>query len=178
MYLIEPKGTLILGRGAYGKVLRAVYKNRDVAVKILQKSNCIKYESLKQEANIMNLKHENIIGVLKIVDCKTYGAVISERFDGCDLQNMLDNQTIDLIHRLHILVDITKGLMFCHEHEILHLDLKPQNIFVALNVSGNSERDYVCKLFDFGCSRSRLNKNEHYENAGVSRYQFVLHHNF
>jgi serine/threonine protein kinase len=157
-----------LGRGSYGIVLRASYKKRDVAVKILDKSNNIKYKSLKHEANIINLDHENIIRILKIVDCKEYGAIIMERFDGKCLQNALENHKIDLIHRLYMLWDISKALVFCHSHGIIHADLKPQNVLVAVNVKTAEERGYMCKLFDFGCSTRLHLKHEGFENIGVS----------
>lgn len=159
----------ILGRGAYGVVFRASYKNRDVAVKILEKSNCIKYRSLKQEANILNLNHENIIRILKIVDCEGYGAIIMERCDGSDLQHILDSYKVDLLHRLYMLSDIAKALTFCHSNKIIHLDLKPLNVLVAVRVNGLHGRSYMCKLFDFGCSM-KLHQSETLEGsaAGVS----------
>lgn len=145
---------MILGRGAYGVVLRASYKKRNVAVKILEKSSATKYESLKREANVLNLFHRNIVRILKIVESKTstYGAVIMERFDGRSLQEVLDHHKIDLIHRFHILSDIASALVCCHKHGIIHSDLKPQNVLVAVNVQTNNGRAYLCKLFDFGCS--------------------------
>lgn len=155
----------VLGRGAYGVVFRASYKNCDVAVKVLDKSNCAKYQSIKQEANILNLYHENIIKILKIVDCEGYGAIIMERCDGSDLQHILDSCQIDLLHRLYLLSDIASALMFCHSNKIIHLDLKPLNVLVALNPDAKNGRRYLCKLFDFGCSM-RLQQSDN-ASAGV-----------
>lgn len=144
----------MLGRGAYGIVLRAKYKRSNVAVKILEKANYIKYSSLKKESNIMNLHHENIIKILKIVDCKTHGAVIMERFEGKSLQFVLNQYQVDLVHRLWILTDIARALVCCHENNIVHLDVKPQNVFVAVKKAENNVggRSFICKLFDFGSS--------------------------
>ena len=107
----------ILGRGSYGTVVRyisnqssvshffsnfkfrAAYKNKTVAVKIIEKSNVMKYQSLRNEANILHLDHDNIIGIIKIVDCKTYGAIIMELFNGICLQSVMDIYKIELIHR-------------------------------------------------------------------------------
>lgn len=118
---IHDGADVILGRGAYGIVVRGNYKNGKVAVKILEKSNTRKYHSLHLEANIINLSHKNIIGILKIVDCKSFGAVIMERFEGECLQHCLDYYRVDLIHRLRILNHITSSLVFCHENKIIHL---------------------------------------------------------
>lgn len=156
---------LVLGRGAYGTVIRASYRKQQVAVKILEKSNCTKYQSLRRESNIIDLHHENVIGVLKIVDCRSYGAVIMQRFEGKCLQYILDRDKIDLIHRLSILSDIASALMFCHENRIVHADVKPQNILVAVAPA----RGYLCKLFDFGCSvKIDTVEDDPYKQVGVS----------
>lgn len=168
---VNGKNNAVLGRGAYGIVLRAKYKRCNVAVKILDKKNYNKYSSLKKESNILNLQHhENIIGILKIVDCKTHGAVIMERFEGKSLQFVLNHFHIDLFHRLHILSDIARALDCCHKHKIVHLDVKPQNVFVAVNSSSANDRRYTCKLFDFGSSffEDSFHEGDSYEQLGVS----------
>lgn len=157
----------VLGRGAYGVVFRASYKKRNVAVKVLEKSNGVKYESIKREANILNLVHPNIVRILKIVDCKNYGAIIMERFEGKSLQQVIDQEKIDLLHRLYILSDIAKALIFCHENGIVHSDLKPQNVLVALNSNNLADRPYSCKILDFGCS-SKVDEMFLDSNIGVS----------
>lgn len=42
---------------------------------------------------------------------------------------------------------VISGLVHCHNHLLLHLDVKPANIIV--HISGKT-----CKLSDFGCSRT------------------------
>lgn len=49
---VYDENSVVLGRGAYGIVVRASYKDRNVAVKILEKCNYFKYESLHQVVNI------------------------------------------------------------------------------------------------------------------------------
>ena len=44
---------------------------------------------------------------------------------------------------LHVLKNILKGLEFAHERGALHLDLKPENIFL--------KKDGSVKIGDFGC---------------------------
>lgn len=73
--------------------------SKNVAVKlILEQSKPMKMDSIKQEANILNLKHENIIKILKIDQIK--GFVIMEQFDGKCLQYIIDCFEIALIHRM------------------------------------------------------------------------------
>ncbi|XP_052873867.1 proto-oncogene serine/threonine-protein kinase mos [Anopheles cruzii] len=163
----------ILGRGSYGVVIRASYRGRPVAVKILEKrlhrQHRQRYDSLLNEANALRLRHENIVTVLKVVSGTQYGLVLMERFDGHCLQHILlraNHRSIGIQHKLLILCDIINGLNFCHRHQLVHLDVKPQNVIVTLSGAGPGAtpdhdatpgaclrlRKYLCKLCDFGSS--------------------------
>lgn len=172
----------VLGRGSYGVVIKAAYKGQHVAVKIVEKHRKYRcrYDSLRNEANVLNLKHENMVRVLKIISGARYGLVIMERFDGHCLQSVLNaGYEVTVYHRLLILCDIINGLCFCHRHHIVHLDVKPQNVIVCVVIPGCSAnnrctaiRNYTCKLCDFGSSMA-LNKpsgDESKINRGTIRY--------
>uniref|UniRef100_A0A182NHI5 non-specific serine/threonine protein kinase n=1 Tax=Anopheles dirus TaxID=7168 RepID=A0A182NHI5_9DIPT len=172
----------ILGRGSYGIVIKASYRGRPIAVKILEKRSThrhrTRYDSLLNEANALKLRHDNIVTVLKIVDDVQFGLVLMERFDGYCLQRILSlprNQPIAVQHKLLILCDIISGLCFCHRHKLVHLDVKPQNVIVTINGRANVAdltRNYLCKLCDFGSSM-RLEpwqRNETLVNRGTIRY--------
>lgn len=176
-------GYTVLGRGSYGVVIKARYKGKSVAVKIVEthRKHRSRYDSLRNESNILNLKHENIVRVLKIISGAQYGLVIMERFDGQCLQNILNqNHAITVYHRLLILCDIINGLCFCHRHHIVHLDVKPQNVIVCLLIPGCQSdiqqcahvRNYICKLCDFGSSivLNTLTLNDKSSNRGTIRY--------
>lgn len=146
------KQTVILGRGSYGIVFKATYKEKKAAVKIISKYDQFKFSSLNRERNVLNVNNQHIIKILKIVELREYGAIIMERFENAkNLQFLLDHcEKINLFCRLKILLHITSALKFCHENiKIVHRDLKPDNIMVVLNENRN---DFTCKLFDFGCS--------------------------
>lgn len=145
---------VILGKGSYGIVYNASYKMKKVAVKVISKEDLFKFNSLKRESNILNWRHPNIIRIFKIVDTVDYGAIIMEQFENSKpLQFILDNciqQKMNLLHRIYILQDIASALEYCHSHQVCHGDLKPLNIMVVM--TNGKLRNYVCKLFDFGCS--------------------------
>jgi serine/threonine protein kinase len=50
-------------------------------------------------------------------------------------------------------LDVAKGLAYMHEHLVMHLDLKPQN--VLLHRGADFPRP-ICKLADFGAIQDRL----------------------
>lgn len=168
---------VILGKGSYGIVYNAKYKKKNVAVKVINKEDDFKYDSLKRESNILSWRHENIIRVFKIVDTVDYGAIIMEQFENAKpLQYILDNcvqRKVDLVHRLRILRDIASALEYCHLHEVCHADLKPLNIMIV--VPDGKSQNYICKLFDFGCSfKTDINDKNNNEGSaqmlGTVRY--------
>ena len=40
------------------------------------------------------------------------------------------------------MVDLLKALQHLHDHDLVHMDIKPENIFIGM--------DGICKLGDFG----------------------------
>lgn len=54
--------------------------------------------------------------------------------------------------RFHIMHDVAKGMAYLHEHEIIHRDIKPQNI--GIDYEGNAV------IFDFGLVKELLPKDK------------------
>ncbi|XP_011292318.1 uncharacterized protein LOC101893785 [Musca domestica] len=156
----------LLGRGAFGTVIKAIYKANPVAVKIMKNSKDVNNQVMLNEAHILNWKHPNIVRLLKIESTPNFAIIIMERFNGDCLQNILDTMDLTVLHRINIAMDITSGLLYCHKRGLLHMDVKPQNIMLSLNKfqhnivkSSLTQRLYVCKLCDFGSSLKITNEN-------------------
>lgn len=62
------------------------------------------------------------------------------------LQTLLDdsNFTLSKENRLGFALDISAGLKYCHENDIIHMDVKPKNILIG--------EDGICRICDFGNS--------------------------
>ncbi|KAL3797419.1 hypothetical protein HJC23_010545 [Cyclotella cryptica] len=67
-------------------------------------------------------------------------------------KNLTNNQKIDCF------TQITSALVLIHEHDISHLDIKPDNIFVVRN-SAKSADQLTFKLGDFGISKSYVEES-------------------
>ncbi|XP_017008460.3 proto-oncogene serine/threonine-protein kinase mos isoform X1 [Drosophila takahashii] len=146
----------ILGRGAYGTVFKAIYRDRSVAVKIIRAQAT---STLHNESHLMNLQHRNIVRLLKLESAVEFGLVIMECPRGQCLQRIVDTLALPLMHRVLITLDVVAALRYCHSQNVLHLDVKPTNILVALGIKSSGvgnfskvKRSYICKLCDFGSS--------------------------
>src|SRR4029079_8882781 len=126
------------------------------AMKVLRAEAGAASEALtrfQREAKVTSaLRHPNIV---QVIDFSTTDAgqpyLVMEFLDGPELaQGMQGANPLPLPQIVSYVKQIASGLMAAHEHDVVHRDLKPQNIFV-LKVAG-SDQDLI-KIVDFGISK-------------------------
>ncbi|MEO0225738.1 MAG: protein kinase, partial [candidate division WOR-3 bacterium] len=139
-----------LGQGGMGVVYKAVEKKTGAlcALKILSpgKSKIGREEEIlrfKKEFRLLaTLEHPNLIKVYNFGISNNYYYFTMEYFDG---GNILDaTQNLSLSHIYHLIYQLASALQYIHSLNILHLDIKPNNILVK-----NGQRP-ILKLLDFG----------------------------
>lgn len=155
-----------LGRGSYGIVYSALWRDKPVAVKIVPSSN----RRIQDEVNIgIQLSHPNVVKTLASEttrhsdDEETW--IVLELCAGGSLQNALFNKAAYLhnpsaVYRTSL--DIARGLHHLHDRSILHGDLTGNN--VLLSDQG------VAKLSDFGLSRKFGGATQQTEQCGTLTY--------
>jgi serine/threonine protein kinase len=160
----------LIGVGSYGRVYRAHYEGKDVAVKIIEGSSSI-------EADIsQSLSHENLVKVIKTsvtgstTSSETYGAeercivrttIIMEYCDVGTLRDVLfDNTNTMSPHTMiSIALDVAKGMDYLHRLQIIHGDLKCENVLLVRSM--NRQCGMVAKVSDFSLSK-QLDANQMY----------------
>lgn len=131
-----------LGAGAYG----TVYKSKDLtsAIKSMKLSDIEIY--IKEITNIIHLNgHENIVDVSGVFfddSKKTINIVMPLAMGTLNTTNVQD-----ILERKNIMYQILKGLAHIHGHNIIHRDIKPDNILVY-----RSDKSIIYKIADFGSS--------------------------
>ena len=123
-----------LGRGAFGVVYQGYDKEleRKVAIKVsLVKSR--KWQSrLRTEA--AKLAKTESTGIVPVYDIGTTdeGAVyvVQKFIDGCTLRELIKTRPLSPARAARLIRAIAIGLEPAHRHEILHRDLKPDNILL------------------------------------------------
>lgn len=146
----------LVGRGGMGEVYCAVDTrlNRLVAVKVLPSYLAGDSERLRRfehEARaIAALNHPHICTLHDIGNDDQMPYLVFEYLAGELLSDRLSRERLDASQALGYALQICDALAHAHEHGILHLDLKPQNIMVTRTGA---------KLFDFGIAELRDSGN-------------------
>ncbi|KAL1368290.1 hypothetical protein HN51_022437 [Arachis hypogaea] len=155
-----------LGSGTYGTVYHGKWRGSDVAIKRIKKS-CFggkpsERERLTKdfwrEAQILsNLHHPNVVAFYGIVPDAAGGtlATVTEYMVNGSLRHVLirKDRLLDDRKRLIIAMDAAFGMEYLHSKNIVHFDLKCDNLLVNLR---DPERP-ICKVGDFGLSRIKRN---------------------
>jgi hypothetical protein len=139
----------IIGRGAFSIVYGGVHTslNMPVTIKMMKHDlamNSKFMESFVNEAKtIAMLNHENIVQVYDIEERYRTVFIIMERLTGTPLDDLLRSvYKLPPKRVVHYLIQIAKGLQYAHQHDIVHQDIKPANIFIL--------PDDKIKILDFG----------------------------
>ena len=93
------------------------------------------------------LSHPSIVPVIDFETTDTEAFLIMEAIEGPTLSNLIDSTpqgAFDLDILTTIAASVASALEFAHENQVLHLDIKPDNILIA--------RNGVVKVSDFGIS--------------------------
>ncbi len=156
------KGTMIAGRymvldkigtGGMSYVYKAMDKklNRYVAIKILKEEFATdagflaKFKTEAQAAAC--LTHPNIVNIYDVGADKGINYIIMEYIEGITLKTYIEKKgRIQFKEAVSIAIQVAKGIEDAHNHQIIHRDIKPQNIMIST--------DGKVKVTDFGIARA------------------------
>ena len=143
----------LLGKGSFGKVYLGLQRltNRLVAIKCLEKTH-FKDESTKRkilsEVKILKrlLGHPNVVKLLEVFENKKYVFFVTEYATNGDLlKHAKSGGAIPELEARHMFFQIAMGLRYIHSQNIIHRDVKLDNILL--------DESNRCKICDFGVSR-------------------------
>ena len=142
-----------IGHGGMAEVYEAhdIISRRTVAIKIIREDVMANSDNIKRflnEATIAaSMSHPNIVKILYhgVHEGRPY--IVNEYIAGQTLKDVLDFRSfIPLIEVLSIMIQLTSALSYAHSHNVIHRDIKPQNIFLL--------PDGTIKLCDFGIAEA------------------------
>ena len=142
-----------IGHGGMAEVYEAtdIINKRKVAIKMIREdvmSNPINLRRFQNEATIASsLSHPNIVKVYNHGTIEGRPYIANEYINGRTMKDMLDfRSSIPIAEAVGYMLQLTSALFYAHQHNIIHRDIKPQNIFVMT--------DGAIKLGDFGIAQA------------------------
>ena len=142
-----------IGEGGMAEVYKAkCHKlNRFDAIKILKKEyakDVDLVEKFKREATaIANLSDNNIVNIFDVGSQDDINYIVMEYVKGKTLKQIIrENGKLNYEKAMDIATQIAKALDCAHRNNIIHRDIKPQNILVT--------EEGLVKVTDFGIAKS------------------------
>ena len=145
--------TARIGHGGMAEVYEAsdIITKQLVAIKVIREDvmkNPINLKRFENEITIAaSLNNPNIVKVYNhgIVDGKPY--IANEFIKGQTLKDVLDFRgALSISEAISIMIQLVSALEYAHQHNIVHRDVKPGNIYIL--------NDGSIKLGDFGIAEA------------------------
>ncbi|XVE86118.1 hypothetical protein DITRI_Ditri18aG0010700 [Diplodiscus trichospermus] len=156
-----------ISQGSYGKVVLYREKNDGTpyAIKKICKSRLCKVRMTQSETAMTNvlrevsimkiLDHPNIVNLVEVIDDQIcdYLYMVLEYVEGNGIRNLSEIQGhLDETTARRYFKDIIAGLTYLHTHDVVHGDIKPENLL--LTKSGR------VKIGDFSVSQAIEDDND------------------
>ncbi len=109
---------------------------------------------VKEARALAHFKHPHIVRVLRFLEANGTAYVVMEYEEGQSLADYLKlhGQRLDEPTILRVFIPILNGLHAVHEVKMLHLDIKPENIYLR--------KDGSPMLIDFGSARRAMTETK------------------
>ncbi|KAJ1385891.1 Serine-threonine/tyrosine-protein kinase, catalytic domain [Sesbania bispinosa] len=151
-----------LGSGTFGTVYHGKWKGSDVAIKRIT-DRCFSGKPSEKERmredfwneaiKLADLHHPNVVAFYGVVLDGPGGSVatVTEYMANGSLRNALqrNERSLDMRKRLLIAMDVAFGMEYLHGKNIVHFDLKSDNLLVNLRDPYRP----ICKVGDLGLSK-------------------------
>ena len=145
----------LLGVGGMGAVFRGydASSKRDVAIKLLRPELVDSVEAVsrfrREALAIARLQHNNCVRVHDVAQTQSgLRYMVMEFIPGKQLSSFL-GEPLAVVRSIDLARQVLAGLDHAHARNIVHRDIKPDNILIA---QGDNGRELV-KLVDFGIAR-------------------------
>ncbi len=130
----------MLGAGGMGAVFRArqISLDRNVAVKVLPERLARNAEALarftREALSAAQLNHPNIVQVIDVISSGGYHFIVMEHVSGLSLSQLVrKNGPYSPREAAGFLLQATRGLAYAHNLNIIHRDIKPDNLLLSEN---------------------------------------------
>ncbi|XP_008651642.1 serine/threonine-protein kinase STY17 isoform X1 [Zea mays] len=144
-----------LASGSFGDLYHGTYCSQDVAIKVL-KPERVSVDMLRefaQEVYIMKkVRHKNVVQFIGACTRPPVLCIITEFMHGGSIFDFLYNRrgNFQLPDVIRIASDVSKGMNYLHQINIVHRDLKTANLLMDDQVIEHLPYDHRADVFSFG----------------------------
>eukprot|EP00039_Didymoeca_costata_P017234 m.317537 g.317537 ORF g.317537 m.317537 type:complete len:471 (+) comp16509_c1_seq6:2973-4385(+) len=139
----------VLGQGASGVVYKGTWMDGEVAIKfseLADREALVATQFMEEAETMAKLRHPNIIqfyGAGESPDHKPF--IVMEVMDRGTLYDLLQTsfKDLDWVKKLKFCKEISAGMAYLHDKNIIHRDLKSENVLI--------DSTFSAKVADFGC---------------------------
>ena len=142
-----------IGTGGMAIVYKAhdTVLDRDVAIKVLRESyeieSAVVSNFIKEARSSASLVHPNVVSVYDVCECDGFNYMVMELVDGITLKEYIKkNPRLPWQEACDYAIQIGQGIQAAHERNIIHRDIKPQNIIM--------DSTGTLKVTDFGIAKA------------------------
>jgi len=143
----------VLGEGGMAIVYKAQHSTLGTvhALKVLTATSSTLRARTIQEGKLQaHVRHANIVAVTDVLDANGVPGLLMEYIAGPSLEQLLAKTRLSLPEALTIFSGILDGVAHAHDHGLVHRDLKPGNVLLAVD-----RNEVIPKVTDFGLAKSR-----------------------
>eukprot|EP00729_Bicosta_minor_P016414 gene16414-6442_t len=157
-----------IGEGSYGVVIKCRHRmsGRLCAIKKFletEEDPQIRKIALREVRMLKQLRHGNLVNLQEVFRRKRKLHLVFEFIDRTVLDELDANPSgLPMESVQKITMQVLRAINFCHENNVIHRDVKPENILIS--------NAYVVKLCDFGFARSLAGPGAVYTDYVATRW--------
>merc|ERR1719160_1308775 len=141
-----------IGEGTYGTVYKATHKKtgQRVAIKKIRvehEEEGVPSTAIREISLLKECEHPNVVSLIEVCSSTNALHLVFECLDMDVRMYLKKNGAFKGTDLKNSAFQCFKAIEFCHEHRILHRDLKPQNVLIDC-------QSKCLKLADFGLARA------------------------
>jgi serine/threonine protein kinase len=153
----------LVGQGQFGRVYCAGHRRTGqlVALKELDQ-RFPTHKFLRELRFLLSLQHPNIVTCQALEHFANRRYLVMDYCAGGTLRSLMEaNGQLHPTLGLQIVMDVLRGIEHAHGHNIIHCDIKPENILLDVRPEG-----WTARISDFGISQ--LSQDLKHEGSGIT----------
>ncbi len=119
-----------------------------VALKALDHDRFSTHKFLRELRFLLTLQHPNIVACTTLEHHQGVRYLVMDYCNSGTLRNLMEDHRLHPALSVKLILDVLAGIDHAHRHNIVHCDIKPENILLNLQPDG-----WTARISDFGIAQ-------------------------